>query len=231
MKERISILCPTRKRPKNLIRFMESILATRISREIEVLIYVDEDDVDTANAFETLPASDDLDTFIVAGPRLALFDAYNLLSRASRGGIVHLAADDLVYRTGGWDEAVRGSFLGVADRTALVYGRDGNQDERLATHPFLSRRWIDALGYAVPTQFPGVGGDVWLHDLARRIGRSVYLPSVFIEHLHWSFGKAEKDATYRDVDGRSGGHMDVLAASLPERVRDAYKLMALKGTQ
>lgn len=166
MNDVISVLCPTRKRPANLMRFLGSLVGTAAGI-VEVMIYVDHDDVETIAAMglqvtgSTYRAlAPRVAQVAVVGPRLPLAEACNIIAWASTGGIIHLAADDLVYRSRDWDDAVRAAFEKIPDRVALVYGRDGNQDERLATHPFLSRRWIDALGYAVPTQFPGVGGDV-----------------------------------------------------------------------
>lgn len=222
MRDRISIVCATRKRPERLRTMVTTAFDTASHPgSLSFSFYVDDDDVPPV-----MPAI--ISSLIVwtIGPRVPLSHAYNAACKESNGVIIHMSADDNVYKTRGWDDAVRAAFDKIPDRLALVYCRDGNQDEKLATHPFLSRRWVDVLGYLEPPHFGGMYSDTWLHEIARHIGRLVYLPDVLIDHLHWSFGKAAMDETYFGVQARSAPESRLMDTMAAERADDAAKLMA-----
>lgn len=189
---------------------------------IEIWGYLDEDD----------PAIDEyLDTDTVQfyiGPRITLSDCWNKLAQRATGQILHLAADDIRFRTPGWDSLVRNTFDEFKDKIAFVYGRDGIHDGKLGTHGFISRRWMETLGYFTWPDFPADFADTWLHDLALRIGRAVYLPELLIEHLHPIAGKAQWDRTHLERLRRAK-ETDLYArfAELtPQRIADAEKLEA-----
>jgi hypothetical protein len=78
----------------------------------------------------------------------------------------------------------------------FVHGEDGHQHDRLGTHGFLSRRWVETVGYFVPPMFSSDFNDTWLTEVADRIGRRVFLPNVLTEHLHPAAGKGKWDRTH-----------------------------------
>ena len=115
-------------------------------------------------------------------------------------------ADDIRFRTPGWDEAVIEAFEKYDDKIVYVYGRDGIADERMATHGFMHRRWYEALGYFTWPAFSSDYGDLWNHTIARKLDRLHYIEEVYTEHLHPAVNKAELDATHRDrIDRDQGG--------------------------
>ena len=120
IRPKISILCPTRERPDQVLRLIESVLENAQRPEtLEILFYIDNDD-------ETFP---NIDRFgkaarVFRGPRTWISNAHNILYSYCKGEIVMTAADDLVFRTPGWDSAVYTAFDSIEDKIALVYGND-----------------------------------------------------------------------------------------------------------
>jgi hypothetical protein len=197
---KISILCPSRGRPKNLERLIES--ASENSNnpaQIEFLFYIDDDDKTFIDFNAEKYTKSNLK--IITGKRLWISVAHNFLYSQSSGQIVMTAADDFAFRSKGWDTLVQEAFIKSKDNLILVYGSDmGSYGEKMAIYGFFHRDWIDTVGYCT---FPGRGSpyDLWSFEVAKKINRLEYLPQLAIEHIHYRQGlkKAEFDSTYSEV--------------------------------
>lgn len=215
----ISILCPTRKRPQNVLRLVDSALGTASERDaLEFVFYVDEDD-------QTFPFGLTHGSVkIVMGPRILLSEMWNVCEKSSSGEVLMLCGDDIIFRTPAWDEQILAAF--PSDGIGLVYGDDGIQHAGMATHGFLHRNWVDTVGYFVPPYFSSDFNDLWLTEVARAIGRLIYLPDVYTEHMHFCNGKGELDITHQErLVRHQQDNVDALYASLADqRIKDAEKL-------
>lgn len=160
-------------------------------------------------------------------PRTLMSDNWNECAAESTGDILWHGGDDVVFRTLGWDEIVWSSF--PEDGIAFVHGHDLSPNGNwLGTHGFVTRRWVDAVGYFCPPYFSSDFNDTWLTDLADRVDRHIYVPIV-TEHLHPSFGKGEWDLTHRErIDRHWKDNMPEMYDSLvTKRQEDADKLRAV----
>lgn len=108
--------------------------------------------------------------------------------------IVAIINDDVRMRTKDWDKIV---YAKLADKTGMVYGRDGIQDQRLATQPFFSSHVATDIGLLAPPKPFRNLNDVFWWEIFQTIGRVEYVPEIFTEHLHVSVGKSPMDDTYR----------------------------------
>lgn len=225
----ISICVPTRGRPDNVRRLMASVLAT--STNTEVVFYADEDDDTYEAARDALRKVMDLRSrrvSFIRGPRIVMSDMWNKCAVKARGEILMLSGDDCVFRTPGWDVAVETAFEDYPDRIVLVYGDDKLHGERMATHPFIHREWVNTVGRFTPPYFSCDWPDTWLHEVAKAIGRTVYLPGVVTEHMHPAAGKGEWDQTHQERSQR-GARDDVnriYTDKAPERAEEAALLRA-----
>lgn len=185
----ISILCPTRGRPQNVIKLVNTARKlAEFPNLLEFLFYVDNDD-------STFPLVNDVTQ--VRGPRIWISNAHNVLYTYSTGEILMTAGDDMEFLTKDWDSMVRKQFDSIDDKIALVYGNDlGTHAGKLAVHGFFHRKWIDSLGTWVQ---PGRGSlwDLWSTEVARGLGRLIYIPSLHIKHVHYRQG--DKEALYDDT--------------------------------
>jgi len=199
-KIKISILCPSRGRPKNLERLIISARETASKPdEIEFLFYIDDDDT-TFTDFN-LKKYIDFNCKIIHGKRMWISVAHNFLYSQASGEIIMAAADDFVFQSKNWDTIVSDTFYNSADNLILVYGSDvGTYKNNLAIYGFFHRDWIETVGYWT---YPARGSlyDLWSFEVAKEIGRLVYLPDLEIAHVHYRQGNAMAnfDNTYRDI--------------------------------
>ena len=188
---RILLATPTRGRPDSFIEMVRSARATASKpQDLAIIARVDKDDPTRRGYFTERGFG------VTQGKRLSLPRVWNEMAKTHRFDIFMMCADDIRFRTTGWDEEVRAAFEQWPDRIGHVYGDDGFQGERLATHSFVSKEWIEAVGYYLPEVLLGDYVDTFLHILAVNLGRSQYVPHVLTEHLHPFAGKAAMDDTY-----------------------------------
>lgn len=194
-KDLISILIPTRGRPKNVKRVIRSALLTADKpNNLEFLFYVDFDDKTFPNSVISKQVK------VIYGPRVWISLISNILYANSSGEIIMYGGDDMVFRSKSWDTVIRNEFNAVLDKICLVYTNDGvNQSQDIARHGFLHRRWFNTLGSAFPSGRV-IPIDLWCTDVARKLNRIRYIENIVIEHRHYrQGGKARIDPTYRDA--------------------------------
>jgi hypothetical protein len=235
----ISILIPTRHRPHNVLRLVESIIKTSSGiNGLELLFFVDLDDKET---WDLLPLLEDKMKRLIYSakgyikfissaddPKIHYNRWWNFLWKHASGDIFMQGGDDLVFSTEGWDKAVVKAFESYPDRMSVVYCNDGSCDSHIrATHPFLSREWCNLLGYFQPTIFDGAYNDTWITELGKLTGRLVHLDNYLIDHMHVDFGKSSNDEVYdrqrqacREQDSRK-----IFQDTLPVRQKDAQKIL------
>lgn len=187
----ISVLVPTRGRPDGVRRLVTSARDTATD-EVRFVFYVDDDD-------EPSPAVvDELSETLLVGPRIVLSEMWNRCWEHADADVAMHCGDDIIFRTHGWDQRVLHEFDRYPDRIVFVHGEDGIQHGNIGTHGFLHRRWIETVGYFVPPYFSSDYNDLWLSEVADALGRRVYLPDVYTEHMHPVAGKAPLDLTHQE---------------------------------
>lgn len=195
----ISLLIPTRGRPKSLVSLMESVFSTAAMPEkVEVAVYIDDDDT------ETLPV--DLSAYNVrriVGPRQSMGKLNAVCFAATQGNIVILCNDDVIIRTKGWDQKIREAAARFSDQVYLFYPNDLFKGEKLATFPILSRLTCDTITDPFPGEYRGAFIDVHIMDIFKQLkgaghDRVVYLEDVVFEHMHHRLGKSDMDKTYSE---------------------------------
>lgn len=186
---KISILCPTRGRPENVLRLLKSLQDTSTVIP-ETVFYIDDDDVFPSS----LPFPD---VKIIRGPRIKMSQMWNECAKSATGEILMIGADDIVFKTKGWDGQVRRAFAAFPDRLVFVHGDDCIYQEKFGTHGFLHRNWTEATGYVCPPYFSADFVDTWWNEIANALNRRIYLPFI-TEHMHPLFKKAAFDQTHKD---------------------------------
>lgn len=225
----ISFLLPTRGRPAQLTRLLLS-LAQTCKGDWDLVAYVDEDDPETLTVLPKAGTSDRIK--FVVGPRIILTDTWNKCLPLAKGDIFLQCNDDVVFRTPGFDLMVEGAFAQCHDKILMVYGDDvGMHRGKFGPHPFVHRRWVEEMGWFIPPYFWSEYGDWWINEIFRGVDRARFLPFV-AEHMHYEFGKAEFDRTYRDrVDNHKRTNpAQTWESTVGERKAQTEKLRALLGT-
>lgn len=193
--ETISIICPTRNRPEWLRRLWQSAKDTA-SVMPEFCTYIDDDDT------QSVPVCQELGIKYRQGEQKVYTQNYNEAMVPATGSVLFDVADDFVFREKGWDLKVIAEFDKVEDKLIFVHGYDGAEGPENATHFFVHRRWVEALGYLFPPYFRWANADVWMTRVAKMVGRQVYLDTMLVEHMHLCRGKAPADRTYVEASER-----------------------------
>ena len=221
----ISLLCPTRQRPEGLLRLYESAMEqATVPEDVEVVAVGDRDD----DSYRSL---DRPRLQFISTHRQTLSNYWNIACEGAEGPVYGLVADDVVFRTHGWDQLVLDAF--PPDGIAYVFGDDGTPywtNHDFGTHGFIREEWIRATGQFTTPDYVKDFADAWLNDIAKAVGRHVYIP-ILVEHLHWSLTGKRYDQNTLDLVAR-GEVTDVAALyASPEQVAmreaDAAKLRAV----
>lgn len=191
----ISLLVPTRKRPKEFKRFYESAMAMADNPEdVEIVAYVDQDD----KSYNSL----NLPRLVyVCGKRVVLSEMWNECWKLAKGPYYGHMGDDIVFKSKGWDTRVKETIDKYPGKIAFVWGDDLSPTGRssvFGTHGFVHKNWTDVTGRFVPPYFSSDYNDSWFNDVAGLLEVGEYMPDVKTDHLHYIWGKAEIDSTTRD---------------------------------
>lgn len=195
----ISLCIPTRHRLSNIIRLIESIQVTASNiDDIELVIYIDDDDTSYDNYEFGMVVRE------VRGPRIVLADMWNKCAEQAQGDVLMIAADDIIFLDNEWDRKVYEKIAQYPDRIGNFWGKDGSpfQDSR-ATHSFLTREWVNAVGYLVPPYFSCDYVDTWINDVSFGIDRYCFIEGAAIYHFHSDWGASEKDDVFIEKSERN----------------------------
>ena len=192
----ISILCPSRGRPKLAKRMIDTVYDTVSDpKNIEFLLYLNEDD----------PTLDDYKKYIderhyTIGPNQSTCYSWNQLAEKARHDILFLAGDDIQFMTKNWDLNIIKVFEMFPDKICMAAPFDGNnkgngnallfneepyqlkKNEQVGSPHFaVHRNWMKALGYFVPPFFWHWHVDTYNQTVAKKLGRCFYLTKTLIQ--------------------------------------------------
>lgn len=182
---KIILACPTRGQRERVWRFSESIVRTThdLSRVIAAF-GVDPDDMESVNTIRAVQGTyPDLQVEIsVSGVRGCGQHWRNISSCVleTDDSLVMLCGDDLVFQTPGWDVKMLDAST---EHGWLYYGRDGQQNEGLSTHP-----WVTVRTARLMSGFTMGGTEIVNDNVLWNIAhlytpkRWTYLDDIFIEH-------------------------------------------------
>lgn len=226
---RFSICVPTRCRPNNIKRLAQSIYSTAsVPNGIEIIYRVDSDDKESQ---DVISASTHHYKMIVGDRLKHLSDLWDECYPHATSNRIMMCADDVIFRTGKWDNTIVDKTPNAKEKLYFIYGNDLNQCRGLATLPILSRAWIENVGYFVPKGYTCDWCDTHLHDMANKLAGygadvRVYFKDVIFEHMHPTIAKAQWDDTYhhRRSQGSSSGKYGALDG---DRRKIMKKLMSM----
>lgn len=184
----ISIIVPSRARPANCVRLLESLNETITTDNVTVDFRISEEDPYLESYLQMVPQE------IWIGPENTLSTCLNSMAVefAPSTDIIGFIGDDVISRTNGWDEIVLSRFK----KNAVMYPNDGHQGEGLPTSVFMDANIIRKVGYMVYPKLTHLYIDNHWRELGLRLGTLDYLADVDMEHMHPYAGKAEMDETY-----------------------------------
>ena len=198
----IAILTPTRARPGRLDTFLESVYNTAEHPErVFCYNYIDDDDP-RKKAYENYSAKQHDNSTNLLGESQSVSISWNVCADFAANhserpaDILIMGNDDLIYRTHGWDTIVEEEANKFPDDIYCMWMEDLINGEKHCAFPIVSKKWYTTLGYFTPGVFNFGYNDTWVFDVAKRVGRTHFIPNAINEHMHFTTGKSGMDDTY-----------------------------------
>ena len=208
----ISILCPSRERPKNLERLLKNINEHSSKHSmIELVVYVDNDDpllTSYLNIDKNYKRSEYKINFkLLVGEPKSVSKSWNDIAKIANGDIFIMGNDDCIFETKNWDKILNQEVAKFPDKIFVMWFNDGLRAHMYGDFPIVSRQWYNVLGYFTPGCFEFIFNDTWIIDIGRRVKRLHYIKKVKLTHLHADIGIQKKDNTWEK--NRSGENKNV----------------------
>lgn len=220
---RNAVIIPTRGRG---IKIRDRILESKVnSSSSEFFLSVDHDDT-SDYAWASVDG-----VGIVSGTNSCMNEALNRAAKklCFQYEFLTFMGDDHVARTKDWDLKLicAAEALGPA---SLAYGNDLLAGESLPTAIMVDSKFVQRLGYMAPPVLRHMFlDDFWL-EIGSRSKKLAYISDVVLEHLHFSVGKSESDATYENTNQNVKNLRDKFAYSLYKLIRLNRDLRKLAST-
>ena len=226
---KFSILCPSRSRPNQLLRLINSLTThTKNLNEIELLIKLDLDDKLTP-----LPNPSWVKTFWGQRSDYLQKDYYNWLATQSKGDYLWALADDILINTHYWDlylgEKIDLYLKDKPDRIAYIHVEEGTRNITHPCFPLITKESFKILDMYFHPQLKSWGADRTLHEIYSHpsINRVLHVPEISISHLSYHEGKGVFDSTSKHIKDRffedPDCHNKVSRDIVPKQIEDLAK--------
>jgi hypothetical protein len=185
----------TRSRRNNFLRGYKSIVDNISNNEnYHILISIDDDD----ESMKNIEINHGNYTFI-SGKSISKVDAINrdVNSFNYNWDILVNMSDDMVFNKTGFDDTIRSKFLNTLDRSLLF--NDGNRSD-IITMSILGRDYYKRDNYIYNPEYKSFFCDNEATDVAIIRGCLLTCSEEIFSHLHFAYGKAEKDNQYTHAE-------------------------------
>ena len=232
----IAILTPTRARPGRLDTFIQSVYDTATNPErVFCYNYIDSDDP-RQKAYEDYTKRQHNNSTNILGEPQSVSISWNVLAECAVDNddaeetILIMGNDDLIYRTHGWDTIVEEESNKFPDDIYCMWMEDLINGEKHCAFPIISKKWYTTLGYFTPGVFNFGYNDTWVFDVAKKVGRTHFIPKAVNEHMHFTTGKSGMDDTYNRNRTQERGNLYekdkvIFEDTNTDRQADADKLL------
>lgn len=232
-----SIILASRDRAYLLQNLIESVKKTTadLSR-IEILVGIDDDDVKTKNLSYALHKYDFVKFFSRGRSPNLNKDYLNwLVTEHSKGKYFIICNDDTEFKTDSWDKiATEKLNLYLADKPdGIVYGY--MHDSLVNRHglgyccfPLISRAAANAVGFAMPPEYPAWGADVALWRIYSAAERICDISEILIDHISQHTGSRSADEINHHVQRLSNQHVDCPVSHYTQKLKDVIKKAQMK---
>lgn len=182
----LSLIVPTRGRPDQLRRFLDSLAATATNPDrIQLILVVDEDDPDTLAFRHSVMPFELLG--VPPGRTMGILNRTGYA--AAKGELLMLLNDDVIVRTPSWDRRVVEAAASFPDGIVLIHVNDLTFKNRLCIFPIVTRTFCEMAGGICPADYVRYRIDDHIFNIFRILSclgekRIVYLPDLVFEHTN-----------------------------------------------
>jgi len=196
---KIAILCPTRGRPEQCRRMIQSVEDTATYGNVDVILGPTIGDEIITRYGKQYP---------ICGPfsdGMPTVYKWNLMADYEKdyAKLFMLAADDIIFETPGWDKALIEHYNALENKIHVYHLAD-SRDPNGTPHPIVTREYIDAMGYMLPPIFLHWYVDTWTCAIASANGVFTHLKDFLLTHDKPS-DRGQPDETHSRIR-RMGWH-------------------------
>ncbi len=189
---------PTRGRVEKFFSTLDLYYKMIEGRDFEFLVTIDIDDksMNTAPVMNRLAGYGNLKYQIVQ--HVSKIYAVNTGIEGQKFDILFIVSDDMIPQVYGFDNIIRSDFSKhFPDLTGCLWYNDGFQKDNVNTLQIMGRRWYERFGYVYYPGYKSLFSDVEYQDVAKRLGKIVYIDNVIVRHEHPNYGFGKYDSHYR----------------------------------
>ena len=232
---KISLLCPTKKRSKKFARFAQSLInKTNQFDRIELLIGFDliEDEIDLyehtiselkKNGVTIKKFFENLKTHALRN---------NFLAKNCNGDIIFPVNDDMIIKTNNWDKIIDDEFSKNDPLEPLCIWINCDRKYKnldYSAFPIINASWHKSLNYIVPEYFRFWYLDWWICEVSR-LSKRYFLSKVAIQQFHAHTFTNEIDDTHKLNSTKNNLDHDynMWLKTKTNRIKDSYKINNFK---
>lgn len=167
----ISILVPSRGRPAQCKRMVESAKATADDIEIHIAVLKEEKEM----------YEDFLSFHVQVVPEWSTVMTWNKLADNAKGSLLMLGSDDTIFTTPQWDKGLLNHYNALQNKIH-VYSLKDSRDPDGTPHPIVSKEYKDAMGYFLPPMFFHWYCDTWTVGIAKANNCFTHLDDYLLIH-------------------------------------------------
>lgn len=188
----IAILCPTRGRPEQFKRMVQSALSTS-SGKIEIHPSVS----DVERSLYNLNSCENNFPFPDGMPTAHKWNILAHYAGMKGASLFMLCADDVVFTTPCWDKALLDHYNALENKIHVYHLRDSRNPDG-TPHPIVTREYIEAMGYFLPPLFLHWFVDTWTVEIAKAAGCFTHLKDYELQHIKPS-DQGKPDETHNRI--------------------------------
>lgn len=212
----IALLCPTRARHEQFKRMVKSAKATANRDNINIYVGCSEEELHLyipdcigskggfifadENGFE-MPSDGIFGSIRKFPDGQPTCHKWNRLAeealKDTANQLFMLAADDMVFSTPCWDQALLDHYNALENKIHVYALRD-SRDENGTPHPIVTREYIEAMGYFLPPIFLHWFVDSWTVEIAKANNCFTHMKDYMLIHDKPS-DRGEADATHNRI--------------------------------
>ncbi len=191
---KFSLLCPSRNRLDMLENLIQSIInTTNNPKDIELLIAVDNDDLDTQKYIKDRTYPFNVKVFTRDRSDFFNRDYYNWLAHFSKGKYLWAIGNDVVFKIKDWDNIISDKIeeylKDKSDRIVCVGVKDDtpkpdSKKPQFSCFPIITRDAYDVLGTFLHSELNTWGADYTIYTLYKQIERYFLIhDKIYIGHM------------------------------------------------
>jgi len=198
---KINLMLPTRGRPDLCYRFCKSVNDTAADLDnilVSVITDLDDDTYpelkDKLSQFSFIKYLPQVEAKVFPG--LVWYWDKIIEQTFEDSDVYGMVADDMICRDDKWDALIREFFNNIPDKIGMIhFNSNSPHGANLCINSFVHKRYIEISGSYNDARLKGDYSDNFLFYIFNSLGRIGYVENNIIEHMHYDFGRMEKDPT------------------------------------